>query len=140
MPLHADAAFAVPQLKALEQRMSRLERHHGIALPADYPGTPAAAPHQKQLKRDPDEPTISQGAAAAGAANDQARIRGASSAKGQHELCNRPVQADPQPFGQTQMAGQQCMSTVDLIKQLQKRNQEVLNYLQSSQKAATESV
>ena len=117
--------------------MSRLERHHGIAVPADSPGTPTVSLHQKQLNRDPDEPITGQGAAAAGAANDRARHGGACSAKGQHELCDRPVQADPQVSGQTQMAGQQSMSTVTLIQQLQKRNQEVLNYLQSSQKAET---
>ena len=114
--------------------MTRLERHHGIALSSDSSATPVTSYHREQLTRDPDEPNTSHAAAAAGAVDNQARLRGALSAEGQHSFLDKPVHTS----GRVETAGPLSMSTVDLIRNLQKRNEEVLNYLQCSQKAAAD--
>ena len=62
--------------------MDRLERHHGIALSPHSLAIPVTPLHHEQLTRDPDEPIISQAAAAADVIGTQARLTGALSAEG----------------------------------------------------------
>ena len=104
--------------------MSRLERHHGIGVPSDLPA-PVRPLHRAQLRQDPDEPVISSAAATPDIALP---------AEGRHKLMDKPVHTS----AQAQTADPTSLSTVDLIKNLQKRSNEVLSYLNNSQKAAAD--
>ena len=114
--------------------MDRLERHHGIALAPHSLAIPDTSLHHEQLTRDSDESNTSQAAAAADVIDTQARLTGARSAEGQYKVSGKPVHT----AGRNETAGPPAMSTAELIRTLQKRSLQVLNYLQCNQKVAAD--
>ena len=126
------------QIKGLEQRLKRLEKHHGAKFSADSCAVDAS---YSDLKRDPGEAAIQYSTDDATSQSIQPEF-GCPVPSMQHPAKSHG-RCDIKPEGppSSSQAGRHCTSahstsTTDLIGRLQKRSQEVLQYLQESQASA----
>ena len=122
------------QIKGLEQRLKRLEKHHGTTFSANSSAVDASY-------SDPEEAAIQCFTENGTPQFIQPGLGGPvpsmqHSAKS-HGRCDNQQKGPPS----SSQAGRHCRSadstsTIDLIERLRKRSQEVLNYLQESQASA----
>ena len=126
------------QLKALEERLRRLERHHGIENTADSGVASMTSISKSQPSTDPDDGPTQHYTAAAGPRAALPSLRGALPIQSQRKLRGRPEHPFPTSRSQSEAAGSlaNAASTMDLIRSLQRRNQEVFGYLKESQSSA----
>lgn len=118
--------------------MSRLERHHRLAPSAEARSSSVTSLQQRQMAKDPDTHASDDATAVTYTADDQLQLRAALSVKDQRKVSVVPNKTERQSFGHAQTADNLpgAISTVDLIKSLQRRNQEVLSFLRDNQRSA----
>ena len=126
------------QIKGLEQRLKRLEKHHGMITSADSSAVDASC---SVLRRDPEEASIQCNTESAASQFNQPESRTPVPSM-QHSVKSygrcEGRQEGPAYSSQTgrHCTSAQFISTTDLIDRLRKRSQEVLQYLQESQTSA----
>ena len=123
------------QIKGLEQRLKRLEQHHGAAFSADSSAVDAS------LRRGPEEESFRCSAGIAASTSILPDIEGpvlfSQHPAKSHENCeNQQIGPASSSHPGESCAFAHSTSTMDLIERLRKRSQEVLKYLQESQASA----